>query len=61
MEIGGISIVAVFGVVNLLLVSFQLLTGLGLLKVSFNVHKKSGIILMITALIHGTLAYIQNM
>jgi hypothetical protein len=54
MKIG--SIIAFFGIVNLLLVLFQVSSGLRIFKVSFAVHKKTGLLLLFTALIHGSLA-----
>lgn len=58
MQIAGFSIVALLGVINLLLVAFQLITGLRLVKVGFGVHQKSGIALFVTASIHAVLAFI---
>jgi len=55
MKIG--SIILILGVINLLLVLFQVSTGLRFLKVPFSVHKRTGILLLITALIHGALAF----
>ena len=54
MKIGGI--IELFGIINLFLVLFQVSSGLRFLKVSFAVHKKTGLLLLLTALIHGGLA-----
>jgi hypothetical protein len=54
MKIG--SIIELFGVINLLLVLFQVSSGLRFFKVPFPVHKKTGLLLLLTALIHGGLA-----
>jgi hypothetical protein len=54
--IGGISIVLILGVINFLLILFQLSSGLRLIKVSFLTHRKSGIALLITASLHAFLA-----
>ena len=54
MKIG--SIILILGVINFLLVSFQISTGLRFIRVPFPIHKRTGILLFITALIHGTLA-----
>jgi hypothetical protein len=51
-------IVPLLGIVNLLLVLFQLSTGLRWIKASFAVHRKTGITLLILAIIHGSLAVI---
>jgi len=56
MNIGGISIILILGICNLLLVLFQLLSGLRIIKVKPKVHKKTGIALLIFALAHGSLA-----
>jgi hypothetical protein len=58
MQIAGFSIVAILGLINFLLVAFQLVTGLHLVKVGFGVHKKSGIALCCTALLHAVFAFI---
>ncbi|MDH4265967.1 MAG: hypothetical protein OEW45_10050 [Deltaproteobacteria bacterium] len=54
MKIG--SIILILGVINFLLVLFQISTGLRFIKVPFTIHKRTGILLFITALIHGALA-----
>lgn len=54
MKIG--AIIELFGIINLLLVLFQVSSGLRLFKVSFAVHKKTGLLLLLTALVHGSLA-----
>ena len=51
--IGGISIVLILGVVNFLLILFQLSSGLRLIKVSFPAHRKTGTILLISAFLYG--------
>ena len=60
MNIGGISIILLLGIFNLLLVFFQLLSGLRIIKVSPKVHKKTGITLMVFAIAHGLLAVFAN-
>jgi hypothetical protein len=57
MTIGGVSIILIGGLVNLILLLFQLLSGLHYIKVPFGVHKKTGIILVFCAIIHGILGY----
>ena len=51
-------IVPTLGMINLLLLLFQLSTGLRWIKASFAVHRKTGITLLILAIIHGSLAVI---
>jgi len=51
--IGGISIVLILGVINFLLILFQLSSGLRLIKVSFLTHRKTGLALLISASLHA--------
>ena len=60
MAIGGVSIILVLGICNLVLILFQLATGLRFIKVRFGVHKKTGILLLVMALIHGGLAILVS-
>lgn len=61
MVINGISIILILGIVNFLLLLFQLTTGLRWIKVGFGVHKKTGILLFIMAAIHGILGVLANL
>lgn len=61
MKIGGVSIILVLGLVNLLLLSLQLSSGLRWIKVPYGVHRKTGIALFVTALIHGILGIIAQL
>jgi len=58
---GGVSPILLLGIVNLLLLSFQLSTGLRWVKVPFGVHRKTGIALFVSALLHGILGLIAQM
>ncbi len=60
MTIAGISIILLLGIVNMLLVLFQLLSGLRVIKVPMGVHRKTGIALVIFAAFHGILAVLSN-
>jgi uncharacterized membrane protein len=60
MTVGGVSIILILGILNFLLLLFQLATGLRWIKVRFGVHKKTGIALFIAALVHGGLAVLVN-
>jgi hypothetical protein len=53
-------VVPILGIVNLLLLSFQISTGLRWLKVPMALHRKTGITLFIVAIIHGTLAFLLD-
>jgi hypothetical protein len=60
MKIGGLSIVLILGMINFLLLLFQLSSGLRWIKVKMTVHRKTGITLFIVALLHGILAYLTS-
>jgi hypothetical protein len=60
MKIAGVSIILILGIVNMLLVCFQLLTGLHTIRVPLGVHRKTGIALFICALLHAALALIAG-
>ena len=60
MKIGGVSIILILGFINMILVSFQLSTGLRWIKVPFGMHRRTGMILFISAALHGILAYLAN-
>jgi hypothetical protein len=57
MTIGGVSIILIGGIINMTLILFQLLSGLHYIKVPFGVHKKTGILLVFCAIIHGILGF----
>lgn len=54
------NIILILGVVNFLLVLLQVASGLRYIKLSFTVHKRAGIILLITATMHGAIAILAN-
>jgi len=58
--IGDFNVILWFGILNLFLVLFQLLSGLRYIKVKYKTHKLLGIILFFTATIHGVYALIIN-
>ena len=60
MVIGGISIIFILGIINFLLLLFQLSSGLRWIKVKFGVHRKTGTLLFIVAFIHGFLGILAN-
>jgi hypothetical protein len=60
MKIGGVSIVVILGIINFLLVLIQISSGLRWIKVKMTLHRKIGITLFFTALLHGTLAYLSD-
>jgi hypothetical protein len=60
MNIGGISIILLLGILNFLLILFQLSTGLRWIKVPFGVHKKSGLTLFASATLHAIAAFLAS-
>lgn len=60
MKIGGVSIILILGIGNFVLLLFQLSSGLRWIKVPFNVHRKTGIALLVVAIIHATLAILAQ-
>ncbi len=61
MKIGGVSIILILGLINLLLLSLQLSSGLRWIKLPYGVHRKTGIALFVTALIHGIIGIIAQL
>ena len=61
MKTGGVSPILILGIVNLILVTFQISSGLRWIKVPFGVHRKSGIALFVSAVVHGLLGLIAQM
>jgi hypothetical protein len=56
----GIDIILWFGIINLILILFQILSGLRIIKVKHKLHKAFGIVLFFTAFIHGIYALVIN-
>ena len=46
------------GIINLILVAIQVLSGLKIIKISYKAHKYFGITLGVLALVHGAIALI---
>lgn len=60
MTIAGISLIIILGVVNLLLVLFQVATAKRWVVVPFSWHRRGGVVLLAGALIHGVLAFLSQ-
>ncbi len=60
MKIGGVSIVFILGLINMILILFQLSTGLRWIKVPFRAHRSTGMTLFFSAALHGILAYLAD-
>jgi hypothetical protein len=56
MMLGGVSLILFLGILNMLLILFQISTGLRWLKVPFQVHKRTGGVLFFSAAFHAFLA-----
>ena len=50
------TIILLLGILNMLLILFQLSSGFHWIKVPFGVHRKTGIALLVSALLHATFA-----
>lgn len=60
MTIAGVSLVLILGIVNLILIIFQVSTGKKWLRVNFAWHRRLGLVLLLTAIAHGVLAYLSR-
>lgn len=60
MNIGSVSIILILGIINMVLVLFQMSTGLRWIKISYSVHKKTGVVLFFSAALHAFLAILSN-
>lgn len=60
MSIGGVSVILILGIVNFLLVLFQLSSGRRWIKVPVKVHRTTGHVLVFTAALHGLLAVLVH-
>ena len=61
MTIAGVSIILILGFGNLILVLFQAASGLRIIKTKIGVHKKAGMLLVVSAAAHGLLAFLANL
>ncbi len=60
MKIGGVSIILLLENVNFLLVLLQLSSGMRWIRVKMTLHRKIGILLFFTAILHGTFANLSD-
>ena len=60
MTIAGVSIILLLGVFNLILLVFQLSSGMRWVKVSFGAHRKTGVVLLVSAVLHATFAILAQ-
>jgi len=60
MKIAGLNIIQLLGLINLALVLFQVLSGFRIIKVSFTMHRRSGVALLVCALAHAFFAFMAS-
>ena len=60
MTIGGDSVILILGLVNFSLIMFQLASGRRWIKVSFKVHRVTGLCLLAGAVVHGLLGILAH-
>ena len=60
MRIGGVSIIFLLGMLNMVLVLFQISTGKRWLRLPFVVHRVSAAVLFFSAALHAFLAILVN-
>ena len=58
MRIGGMYLVQILGVINFMLLMFQLFSGRHWIQVKIGIHRKVGLALVVTASLHGFLAMV---
>jgi hypothetical protein len=54
------TLLPVTGAVNFILIAFQVASGRRLINVPIQIHRKTGLILLVTAAVHGILALIAG-
>ncbi|MCX8159962.1 MAG: hypothetical protein N3G18_03395 [Candidatus Saccharicenans sp.] len=59
MVIAGVSLVLILGIINLVLILFQVSSGKKWLKVNFAWHRRLGLVLLFTAIAHALLAILS--
>ena len=60
MRIGGISLVQLLGLINFMLLLFQLCSGQHWIQVKIGIHRKVGLALVVMASLHGFLAIVTG-
>ncbi|MBA3006537.1 MAG: hypothetical protein KJ900_10550 [Proteobacteria bacterium] len=58
MQIDGISLVHILGIINFILLLFQMFSGQHWIHVKFGIHRKVGLVFVATASLHGFLAFV---
>lgn len=60
METDGSSVVEILGIINFMLLLFQLFSGQHWIEVKIGIHRKVGLALVATASLHGLLAIVTG-
>lgn len=60
MDIGGISVILILGILNICLIAFQLLSGMRIIRIPNKIHRGTGIILCASATCHAILALLAH-
>lgn len=60
MRIGGMSLVQILGLINFMLLLFQLCSGQHWIQVKTGIHRKVGLALVVMASLHGFLAIVTG-
>jgi len=58
--VGGVPMILILGILNMLLILFQISSGLRWIKVPLGVHKRTGSVLFFSAALHALLAMLAN-
>ncbi len=61
MTLAGVSLILLLGIVNLVLLAFQLSTGLRWIRVPLGVHRRTGMLLAASGTVHGCLAILADL
>jgi len=60
MTLLGVSVILILGIVNLILILFQICTGLRWIKVRLAMHRRGALALLLSSLAHATLAFLAS-
>jgi hypothetical protein len=61
MTIAGVSLILILGILNFILLAFQLSSGLRWIRVPLGVHRRTGILLVASGTVHGGLALLAEL
>lgn len=60
MIVFGVSVILILGIVNMILILFQISTGLRLIKVPLRLHRGGAFALLLSSLAHAILAFLAG-